>query len=72
MGEVDQARHTRLDRYVEIKVFPDQLSADPERCARFKREALSGRTADGASAPTRVLKPVIPSLVQHHGQRRAA
>jgi serine/threonine-protein kinase len=39
MGEVYHARDTRLDRDVAIKVLPDALAADPERIARFEREA---------------------------------
>ena len=35
MGEVYQARDTRLDRSVAIKVLPSQLSADPELKTRF-------------------------------------
>ena len=30
---------TRLDRDVAIKVLPDRLASDPERLARFQREA---------------------------------
>jgi serine/threonine-protein kinase len=39
MGEVYLARDTRLDRDVAIKVLPEALAADPERIARFEREA---------------------------------
>jgi len=39
MGEVYQARDTRLDRTVAIKVLPAELSTDPERRTRFEREA---------------------------------
>jgi serine/threonine protein kinase len=39
MGEVYRARDTRLDRDVAIKVLPDAVASDPERLARFEREA---------------------------------
>ena len=39
MGEVYRARDTRLERTVALKVLPAQLSSDPERKARFQREA---------------------------------
>jgi len=39
MGEVYRARDTTLDREVAIKVLPAALAQDPERLARFKREA---------------------------------
>ncbi len=39
MGEVYRAKDTELDREVAIKVLPDALARDPERLARFKREA---------------------------------
>jgi serine/threonine protein kinase len=41
MGEVYRARDTRLSRSVAIKVLPEALSRDPERAARFEREARS-------------------------------
>jgi len=39
MGEVYRARDTTLARDVAIKVLPDAFAADPERIARFQREA---------------------------------
>src|SRR5713226_10767646 len=39
MGEVYRARDTKLDRDVAIKVLPEALAQDPERLARFEREA---------------------------------
>ena len=39
MGEVYRARDTRLRRDVAIKILPDAFALDPERVARFKREA---------------------------------
>ena len=39
MGEVYRARDTRLKREVAIKVLPDAFANDPERLARFQREA---------------------------------
>ena len=39
MGEVYQARDTKLDRDVALKVLPDAFTSDPDRLARFEREA---------------------------------
>jgi serine/threonine protein kinase len=39
MGDVYKARDTRLGRIAAIKVLPDRLAGDPERLARFEREA---------------------------------
>src|SRR5712691_8978423 len=39
MGEVYRAKDTKLDREVAIKVLPAALARDPERLARFEREA---------------------------------
>ncbi|HET9368841.1 MAG TPA: protein kinase, partial [Vicinamibacterales bacterium] len=39
MGEVYRGRDTRLNRTVAIKVLPDAVARDPDRLARFEREA---------------------------------
>jgi serine/threonine protein kinase len=39
MGEVYRARDTRLKRDVAIKILPEVFANDPDRLARFQREA---------------------------------
>ena len=39
MGEVWRAHDTQLNRQVALKILPDAFAADPDRLARFTREA---------------------------------
>src|SRR3970040_676478 len=39
MGEVYRARDTKLQRGVAVKILPDSFALDPDRVARFAREA---------------------------------
>jgi len=39
MGVVYRATDTRLNRDVAVKFLPDSFAADPDRMARFEREA---------------------------------
>ena len=39
MGEVYRARDTRLGREVAVKVLPEPFASNPDRLARFEREA---------------------------------
>jgi eukaryotic-like serine/threonine-protein kinase len=63
MGEVFRARDTRLDRDVAIKILPELFSSDPDRLARFEREA---RTLASLNHPN------VAGIhgVEEHGGRR--
>lgn len=52
MGEVFCARDTKLGRDVAIKILPAELSGDPEREARFQREARTLASLQHANVAT--------------------
>ncbi len=39
MGEVYRARETKLNRDVALTILPDAFATEPDRLARFTREA---------------------------------
>jgi Tol biopolymer transport system component len=63
MGEVYRAHDTQLERDVAIKVLPRALANDPERLARFDREA---KVLAALNHPNIA---VIYGLVESEGQR---
>ena len=76
MGEVYRARDTRLERSVAIKVLPADLAADPERRARFEREARTISTLNhphictlhdvGSTSTPHAAEPGLSYLVMEH------
>jgi serine/threonine protein kinase len=60
MGEVYEARDTRLDRAIAVKVLPPHLASDPDFRARFDREA---RAIGGLGHPN----ICVLHDVGHHG-----
>ncbi len=63
MGEVHRARDTKLGREVALKLLPRELSGEPERAARFDREA---RTLASLQHPN---VASIYGFEEHEGQR---
>ncbi len=63
MGEVHRARDSRLGRDVAIKALPDAFARDPDRLARFEREAKLLASLSHANIAG------IHGLEEHDGQR---
>ena len=63
MGEVYRAHDTRLGRDVAIKILPEAMANDPERVARFAREAKSLATLSHPNIAA------IHGFEEHDGKR---
>ncbi len=63
MGEVYRARDERLDRDVAVKVLPEEVAEDPQRLARFEREAKLLASLSHQNIAT------LHGLEEHEGRR---
>jgi hypothetical protein len=62
MGEVWRATDSKLDRDVALKVLPEEFANDPERMARFEREAKALASLNHPNIATLFgLETAIPS-----------
>jgi len=63
MGEVYRAKDTELDREVAVKVLLESVAQDPDRIARFEREARLLASLSHQNIAT------LHGLEEHEGQR---
>lgn len=70
MGEVYRARDTWLGRDVAVKVLPLDIARDPERRARFEREAIAS-SADGSQSSHRGQRTTRPCSFSTSSTRSA-
>jgi eukaryotic-like serine/threonine-protein kinase len=59
MGEVYRARDPKLNRDVALKMLPALVATDPERLARFRREAQVLASLNHSHIPRWTPKPAI-------------
>ena len=74
MGEVWEATDTQLNRQVALKILPEAFAADPDRLARFQREAqvLASLNHPGIAAIYGIEKPRITQRGAGAGAGRGA
>ena len=60
MGQVYQATNTMLNRQVVLKFLPEAFAADPDRLARFEREAPNGFPITSTSSFVSTAKGMAP------------
>ena len=57
MGDVYRAEDPKLGREVAIKVLPEGFTDDPERLARFEREAQAVAVRSSCIPPASTARP---------------